>query len=352
MASDDERVVDELRALLHEQGVLPLPAEHLPDPGDVERMLWRIRAADRRRTVTRTAWLASAAAVVTAVTFAMTMVFGSAPAMAFPAPLEYTIATPQDAADAPAAHQELREAALAARNYPLSGTGDVHYVARSGWLMSVHAGDDVEADLIPTVTQMWLGPDGSARMDQSRGAPLDLDGLLKSTDTPAPGVLESTDTAEAGTFDPRLPDTLPPDPQALRAALLDRSALPATASAQERAWTLASEIADLHGLYVIPSDLAAAMWDVLADEPAVRHLGLTTARDGQPAHGFAITWDRPDTGSHQVFVLHVSTTTGQLIGTETITVTDPTLGITEPTVTGFEVWLSAGMVDTIGTPGP
>ncbi|QAY63223.1 hypothetical protein ET495_08180 [Xylanimonas allomyrinae] len=53
MASDDEQVVAELRALLREQGVLPLPAEHLPDPDDVERMLWRIRAADRRRKVTR-----------------------------------------------------------------------------------------------------------------------------------------------------------------------------------------------------------------------------------------------------------------------------------------------------------
>ncbi|ACZ29848.1 hypothetical protein Xcel_0811 [Xylanimonas cellulosilytica DSM 15894] len=313
-------------------------------------MLWRIRAADRRRTVARGAWLASAAAVVTAVTLAVTVVFGSAPAVAFPAPLEYTISTPQGAADAPAAYEELRAAALAARNHPLSVTGDVHYVARSGWLVSVHAGDDVEADLIPTVTQVWLGPDGSARMDQSRGAALDLDGLLKSTDPAAPGVLESTDTAGAGTFDPHLPGTLPRDRQTLRAALLDRSALPATASVEERSWALAAQIADLHGLYVIPPDLAAAMWEVLADEPAVRHLGLTTARDGRPVHGFAVAWDRPDTGTHQVFVLHVSTTTGQLIGTETVTVADPALDITEPTVTGFEVWLRTGMVETIGAP--
>lgn len=350
MASNDELVVAELRALVCEQGVLPLPAEHLPDPDDVERMLWRIRAADRRRTVRRGAWLATAAAMVTAVTLAMTMALGSAPAMAFPAPLEYTIATPEDAAGAPAADEALRDAAAAARNLPLSDTGDVHYVARSGWLMSVHAGDNIEADLIPTVTQTWLGPDGSARMDQSRGAPLDLDGLLKSTDTPAPGVQESTDTAEAGTFDPHLPARLPRDPQALRAALLDRSHLPSTASAQERALTLALEIAALHGLYFIPPDLAASVWDVLASEPAVRFLGLTTARDGRPAHGFAVAQKWPDTGLHQVFVLHISTTTGQLIGTETITVNDPQLEINEPTVTGFEVWLRTGMVETMGAP--
>ncbi|WP_165350347.1 hypothetical protein [Xylanimonas protaetiae] len=350
MASNDERLVAELRALLHEQGVLPLPEDHLPDQGDVEQMLWQIRAADRRRTARRNAWLASAAAVVTAVALATTMVFAPAPAVAFPALLEYTTAAPQNAADAPVASAELREAALAARDHPVSGTGDVQYVARSGWLMSVHAGDDVDADLIPTVTQMWLGPDGAARMDQSRGAALDLDGRLKSTATPKPDVLRSTDTAPAGAFDPSLPDMLPRDPQALRAALLERWALPATAGADEQAWTLAAEIADLHGRFVMPADLAAAMWDVLAGEPTVRHLGHTTARDGQPADGFAIDWDRPDTGIHQVFVLHVSTITGQLIGTETITVTDPALDITEPTVTGFEVWLRTGMVETIGAP--
>lgn len=350
MASTDEQTVAELRELMHLQGALPVPADEQPDPMAVERVLWRVRSEDRRRRAKRTALLASAAAVVTAVTLTLSVVLGSSPVMALPSPLEYSIAAPQDAAEAPSAQATLLEVAELAAAMPLADDGDVHFVARSGWLLSTRTADGVieAADLIPTVTKLWIGPDGSGRMDQARGTPLDEDGRLDSTTLPGPAELLSSDHIPAGTFDPHLPETLPRDPEALREVLLARVGA-TEADHSHWAWLLADEITQLHGAYVIPSDLTAAMWQALATTPTVLDLGTTTTRDGQHAHGIAALWDTPEAGLTELLLLHAATDTGQFIGTEHITLMDTAAGISEPTLTGFEVWLRQGKVQDIGT---
>lgn len=347
MSSTDEQAIAELRELMRQQGVLPLPAEELPDPSAVEQLLWRIRSEDRRRRTKRGAILASAATAVTAVALTLSTTLGSSPAIALPSPLEYSIASPQNAATAPPARDTLLEIAKLAAAVPLVEDGDVHFVARTGWLLSIH-GDAgiVESDLVPTVTQFWLAPDGSARMDQARGPALDLDGQLTSTTLPEPDTLLSSDLIPPGTLDPHLTDTLSREPNTLRDALLTRRGAADTPPTQW-AWLLAEEIADLHGIYAVPGDLAAAMWQVLAASPSVHDLGHTTTRDGHPAHGIAVRWDCRETTDAQILVLHASTDTGQLLGTEHITLTDTALGIAEPTLTGFEVWLRQGRTHAI-----
>lgn len=348
----DDQVVDELRALMHQQGALPLPEGSMPATDDVERVLWRIRAQDRRERVRSGAWATAAAAVLAAVVVVASTFLGSAPATAFPVPLEYSLVPVGDAASGPAASDALRAAARAVRRQEISAAGDVHHVVRSGWLLTVDTGgqrpDLDDLDLVPALTETWLAPDGSLRMDQSRWAPLDPDGRLRAPAEATSEPQRSTDLSPAGTFDPRLPDTLPRDPDQLRAALLDPWQLPAATASAEVARFLIDEIAMLHGLYVIPPDLTAAMWELLARTPEVRHLGMTATRDGHPAQGFAVTWEQPDRGAIETLVLHVSSTTGRFLGTETIVLNDPALGITTPTLTGFEVHLHADFVAEIG----
>ena len=197
---------------------------------------------------------------------------------------------------------------------------------------------------------MWTRPDGSARIDQARGPALDIDGQLVSTTLPEPEALLSTDLLPAGTFDAALPETLPREPEALLDILLTRVGVSIDSTPRQWGWFLADEIASLHGSFDIPRDLAAVMWEALAAAPGVHDLGETTARDGQPAHGFAVRWEPPGSTSSEVLVLHASTTTGQLVGTERITLFDVALGISEPTLTEFEVWLRQGRVQELGEP--
>ncbi len=309
--------------------VPPVHSDLLPDADRVNQMVSEITALPQtpRRTRRRSVLLAVAAAllvlVVVAVTRALLVV---PPSAAQDTPRMLTYAAPlTDVDSAPPAASVLQEAAdVAAAAAVSSSAGDVQYVSSYGWLLSV---DSTEATINPTTTDQWLMPDGSLRIDQHRGVALNIDGSIKVSDEPDPS--GSTDTAPPGTLDPDLPATLPRDPTALSGAMISAFSLTGCETTQTQC--LITAIEDLHTTYVVPPDLASAVWQALALEPEVTSLGDTTDRFGTPVMAVATPALDPDTEE----VLLISRQTGQLTGTETITMRSDDLKIQAPTVTAF-----------------
>jgi hypothetical protein len=370
---NDERVVAELHRLL---GVPSVDERPIPDLNiDKDAMLARIMAvvdAEEERArhqgtpsaVPRHVWTrlgsrwfhglqwATATVVLLAVlAVVITVNIARAPAAVAgtPQPLHYSLIQPAEIAKAGNAQEGLVTLALAAATSQppdVSAGASVQYVASTAWLLE-HSIDDAatSAAIQPTETRRWLASDGSARISQYRTAPLGTDGSL-DPNLPSSSVgSEASDDLPAGTFDATITQVLPRDPASLRVALLDlASGLDCTSGPESATVCLVNEIRTLYSQYVIQSDLAAALWTVLSDEPGMKYLGTTTDRLGRPAHGIAL--DESTSDMTRVLVLLISPSDGQLIGTETVTLKDPALGITEAAVTGFvtytaHVWVSA-----------
>jgi hypothetical protein len=159
---------------------------------------------------------------------------------------------------------------------------------------------------------------------------------------------EGTDDYPAGSLDPAIPDRFPRNPAALRTALLAYKNMGAACPPDPSQQTpcLMTAVRDLYSQYVIPPDLAAAIWTVLADQPDLKYLGTTTDRAGRAAKGIAYQIATQDAAI--VTVLLIDPEDGQLIGTETVTLKDPALGVDRPTVTGFETYTARAWVANIG----
>jgi hypothetical protein len=199
----------------------------------------------------------------------------------------------------------------------------------------------------PTESRQWLAADGSGRISQYRTEPLDTNGRISSALPPSSAGPDSTDTFDPGTFDATTPANLPRDPAALRAALLDLMGGADCNSIPDAATDcLVTEVRTLYSQYVIPSDLAAALWAVLANEPGLKDLGTTTDRLSRPARAIALDATTGDAST--VTVLLINPDDGQLIGTETVTLNDPAMGIDRPAVTGFETYTARAWVAAVG----
>ncbi|ACZ32465.1 hypothetical protein Xcel_3466 (plasmid) [Xylanimonas cellulosilytica DSM 15894] len=348
MSFPDEPEIRELRALLHEHGLVPnLPVSHRPDPSEAERTLQRVMSgaqSPRRRSM---GWMAAAAAVVVGAAVIWTVTTGSEPAAAYPAPLSFSISDANHLAKAPVATPVLLDLAEAAQGVAPPGAGEFQRVTTAGWLLAVDT-DTGTVEVAVTQTDSRLAPDGSAQISQSRGPALDVHGRLKPSSLALPGHGDTGDALPAGSFDSQLPATLPRDPDALRKTLLTLTAGMQCKTPAEQTTCIVDEIQQLYGTYVMPGDLAGALWRVLASEAGVRDLGDTTDRLGRPARALAVP-SSPDQASQRVQVLLASPSSGRLIGTETVTLRDAYLGLTSPAVTGFQTWLDVRFVERIGS---
>jgi hypothetical protein len=350
-SSDQADEVRELGSWMGEHGLLPtIPPELAADPEQGAQLLRRILAAPAppRRRVSRLPGLLAAAAVMLIVlVVAGRDLLTSEPSAAAgtPAMLSYTADLDHlDRADP--AGPALAAAARTAGRAPTAGrTGTVQHVASFGWLLTV---DSTETAVYPTETEQWLAPDGSTRVDQRRSHPLNLDGTISTTGT-ATGRAAATDTTPAGTTDPGRAAALPRDPAQLAPALIAAFSLPACdQSPAVHAHCVVIAIEDLYAQYVVPNDLAAALWQVLAAEQGPVSLGSTTDRFGAAVTAVALE----TTPGSTVEILLVSTATGQLTGTETVTLVDPRLGIDRPTVSSFTAIRQSRWVARVGDTGP
>ncbi|QZN84844.1 CU044_5270 family protein [Cellulomonas sp. C5510] len=397
MSTDDDRKaalaeVAALRAVLHAQGLGTVvdgtdPADRRGAAAD-DAAIARILAADagagdpdgrapaprpvrtdaeaapapvvplRARRV-RPWWLAAtgaAAAVAVAAGFGLSELRTPAPAVATGSPpmLAYPL-DPDDLAQGagePARETLLELAAVADAQVDPEPRGQVQHTLSQSWLLSTNAQWDGTADstVDPTVVESWLGPDGSLVSVEWRGTHLDAAGRLGAVDTsPAEAAV---DRLRAGSVDPDLVTGLSLDPDTLRAQL--RAPLAATgcgpdAPADAGAWCLYRAVTDLSARYVLPSDVEAAVWEALADEPGVTLAGEVVDRTGRRAVAVSVP-GAPTDLDPTVRVLLVDRGTGRLSGLEEVVLSSQVLGFAEPTVTQFRYVVTSDMVGEVGGP--
>lgn len=355
MSDDADRELEELRRLLVDQGLI---RDDVPDPEPISpeasRALARriVARAQRRSRLVNVSRVAAAVLVGVVTVTAVQLWPERTQAATTPAMLAYSLAAPADLDSAPAAHDALVQlAGVAAAGPEPEGEGTVQFVESYGWWRETGIGADGEMDhdaLYPTFDTGWLAADGSSRVSQVRGAALDLAGRpVPGTTTGVPG----TDDFPAGTFDAGLVVTLDStgDLRALESALIDVSAgLPCGQDSRWHAECLVSAIEKVYGQYVVPPQLAGRFWQVLADESDLKDLGTTTDRIGNAAHAIALASDPANPARDAVTVLLVSTESGQLVGTEDVTLRDTVTPVKGPTVTSFTAWTQRQWVGAIG----
>jgi hypothetical protein len=362
MSDDDAltREVDAARTLARQLGLTPEPTE--PDPErlrrDDEILAWVLAqprdTRARRPTVRhrRIAVLTAAAVVALFAVISVPLGWWSSPAAATGTPqmLAYT-AVPTTVIDgtAPGGSEVLRD--LAARAHDPAGAtggGTIQRISSTNWFAHMRTDDEgrLEAVIYPTDMDSWLSQDGSLVNRERRGAALDANGRI--TDDPDWGApVDSEDVLPPGTVDRAVIEDLPREVGALRAALLDRMApMDCSVDPARRAWCLAAEISNLNHAFIIPGDLEAALWRVLADEPSIGYLGTVTDRAGRQAVAIAAP-PLPDLGYTRVLVLLADPDTGVLLGEEQIDTDSPELGIEQPSVTGFTCYTSRAWVAEI-----
>lgn len=311
-------------------------------------------AARRRQRVRRraSALAVAAAAVVVAVVGSQlsstpTAVAGGAPA------LTYTEGSPEAAWDGslPSAHDTLVELAAVADEAPdLPRAGDVQRVDLYAWWAETTGDDETTTTTIyPTSNERWVAADGSGRLVQRRAEAVRYDGRVDTTAPESAAGPLSSDDFFPGTVDPSPAAELPTDRDGMASALLGTVPAEYAENPDYRDVLLLESAAELSRSSVVPQDVASAMLTVLSDAPTVQLLGDTTDRLGRP--GVAVVVPdalSKDAGIEAVTVLIISPTDGQLMGTETVTLTNPDIDVDEPTVTGFTTITERRWVAAIG----
>lgn len=339
-SADDREVGDAELEILQTRQLLGIET---PGADPVEDLLARtlnrieagepdpLRATARQVRHLRPAYWMAAAAVIVLVGVLGLVLWPSTPAFAAPAGLRYETAV-ADLDTAPTASAVLLQLAesLPADDPP---GGPVHYIASVGWI--VISDGETRSTILPKERQWWAAPDGEALAVERTGQPLRTDGSL-DPDWISQSPPLATDRFPGGTV-PALAD-LPWQREALRAEAGSRCESWADQGACRLVWvwTLAST-------YVLPAEARENLLLVLADEPSIRSLGETTDRAGRPALALA-AGPYPTVPGSSIIVLLVSPESGDVLGTETITLESPTFPITEPTVTGFTTITESAMV--------
>lgn len=329
-----------------------------------ELILGRILAGDVKSPAARPrqyrfpvlARIAVASVVVAAIVLAgIAFQAGRAtPASATPPLLSYSVASVDDviAGSAPSASDSLRMIADASRSIaPVAGHGSQR-ISSYAWYLTTSVDEDGHAtiELAPTFQTTTIGPDGSFENTELRAPALAIDGTVIDPDHYPTGGAISMDSLPAGTSDPSYPTSLPREPEALRLALI--AAQGGTelcgASSQAEAACFYNAAVDLFTRYVVPSDLASALWRTLGANDAFVDMGVTTDRLGREGHAVSVP-PNPD-AADQVQILIIDPLTSQLLSWEQVSVSTPELDATGPTVTGFQAIVSSTWVDVDTAP--
>lgn len=332
---DDDRAVEQMRQWMTSHDLLPPVPRGPAEPAEVLRKITSSTPGPQHPA----RYLLGAAAVVLVALVVVAQAVWTAPpttAAGAPAMLTYSDGDPHRLADAPGGTTALLgAAATAARAEPAPGTGPIQHVTSYGWLKS--STDDDPLQLVPTMTSSWLMPDGSARIAQQRSRPLHDDGTLE---TSPPGGTSAVDDLPAGAHDPSLAQSLPRDPATVVSAVQEAFS-GAGANCTESTVCQVAALKALWATYVVPPDLAAAIWEALANDQSMHSLGATVDRLGRPVLAVAYA---PDARS--VEVLLISAETGQLSGTESISL-DPDVVDEPPAVTSFTALTDTRWVDEV-----
>lgn len=348
---------DELELLRREARAIGMPGPITPTsvgitPQTADDVLARIRARDtgpsravkcRRVTVRILAIAAAAAAIVVLITAP----WQQPPATAADPPvLDFEFANAHNIAYAPGEDARATLLALARTadaQPPIARNGTTQYQLTDNWYASLS--DQEEAELIPKIRHSWLRADGSMRVREISGTPLSPDGRVLAKKAKA-GVRIANETYPPNDVPSSLIDDLERDDDKIRTAIMDSAQCEVRTPGPARTSCLYLEIVSFHSQFVIPPDISAHFWRILADEPSLRLLGSVTDRVGRAGIGISlISEDAPQ--FRQVII--ISPKTGQLIGTEDILIKDsPDDGVKAPAIYSFTAILKSEYTTAIG----
>jgi hypothetical protein len=221
----------------------------------------------------------------------------------------------------------------------------VQFVDIAGWWIETNPDTgkaEASGGLMPVSDQIYTLADGTMRLIERRGAPLDPDKGRVDTDGEwiAFGDESFPGSDEEG---PLYAQDLSADPQTLVAQLFpDLRACPSLARC------LATATRQLHGAYVVPSRVRAALWTALADAGSVWFLGHAADRLGRPAVVFAV-----DEGTDRQLLLYADQDTGAYLGSEFVLIKDSEqLGLDAPSVISFTALVEARWIASDELPPP
>lgn len=358
--------VELARTIVRAAGLTALPVPPMTDPEAVLDRVLRARAdhpvpAPRRRSVAvRVA--AVAATVVLALGVLVTWPSSDPAAAVTPPLLDFSLVDEQElaTADGVGASDVLLDLAGAASlrsPVAIDSAEQVQHVVQDRWdsVYLQDAPDTATWFVVPTRAESWLYPDGSLARSELSGSPIDQDGeAMDLADIPHLEPLgDAIDFFPPGEVEPALPALLSRDPAELREELLvDGACDPDTAaivgmSDAECVAVLLDAVTELYDVYVVPPDLEAALWRMLADEPGLRSLGATVDRSGRD--GVSIMFRHPDLPLMTVLIIDPES--GGLLGQEwLVLVDDEAAGLDAPYVSGFVTHVASSAQPTDAGP--
>lgn len=247
------------------------------------------------------------------------------------------------AAGGPAGAVFERLAEIAGRQTP-SGSGPVQHVALSAWWSSNgdEDGESVTSVLEPVEVDSYFRSDGTMRLIERRGPPLDDEGRVES---PRRGDTLTDESFENGDPGPGYADRLPVTPDPLRRALT--KGYDQTTCHEALGACLMSDVVGLFAQYVVSPELTSALWRVLATEPSITHLGQVRDRLGRPAEAFTT----PSRDGVSQDLLLISPTTAAYLGEEVVLVKPAEhYSFTPPAVLSFTALVSAERIPAANVP--
>lgn len=233
---------------------------------------------------------------------------------------------PKSGGEARAVLLALAGAAEAAGPPPARAAGFSQVTVASSRLVT----DDTGSEVRSTVSEQWTPVSGK--------------GERQRVEYPLSGhghhLVQDERGREAAPYVPGLVlGTLPAEPGALRARLLERMRI----AGRPETYRLVNAIVELYENEVVDGPHAAAIWRVLAERPDVRALGQVTDRRERPGQGLAF-----DVGGRERWVLVVDERTGELLSVERVLLAGTAgLAVTPPCVRDFWAFIARKWVPAV-----
>ena len=241
----------------------------------------------------------------------------------------------------PAAELLLQLSAVASAQPTVEAAGGVQQIVTDSWDLTISQAPQSasSAVVVPNVVETTVRPDGSYTQVNRRGAALSADGRSTvPTDLALPA--QSTDNAPAGSVDAAHVASLSQDPRLLRDQLDLKGGCTGVQGSPSQSRCELLAIADLYAFSVIPPQVEAALWAVLAQDPNLVDIGQTRDRVGR--EGVGISLELRDSGPERL-ILIIDPKTGHLLGREDLLLGGGReLGITTPAIIAFTAYVSSG----------
>jgi hypothetical protein len=224
-------------------------------------------------------------------------------------------------AAAPSGQELLRQLAVLAERQSPKPAGRYDFVKTRGWYLDFRvASGSATGQLDPTFRQQWIAPEGSGRLEETRGDRTTLNDNVSSSSL-------------AG------PQEWPTDPSALRAEL-------AKSHPNYGTFEWFTALGDVWNVQVVSPRLQAGLLRMLANERQLTNAGTVTDRIGRT--GVAVSTESSNSGLNTRYTLIFDPKTGMLLDFEQVLLEAGKLPVKVPATSNYTVWITTGHVNSIG----